>query len=826
MKSTKWSKLLALVLALAMIFSVLAGCSKTDDTSTDETTSDQTETVEGDSTETPSDTGSADTSASDTLVVGYSNFSEKFSPFFASSAYDQDVANMVTPYLLSSDRTGAIIYNGIEGETIAYNGTDYTYYGLADLVVTENEDGTVDYDFTLRDDVTFSDGVPVTIDDVIFSMYVLCDPSYDGSATLYAVPIEGMDEYRSGMSTVWSLIWNDLAAGNDTSASEYYTADDAATFDSALTIAGSAFAQEIVDYVAANYISYAPDYFGHEEDEVTGSEGLQVAFGMVMWGFGDVDENDVLTTSVTGATFDLAAGEYPTTEDYWNEILNAYGYDLSDSGINAESANSTIDTLIADTLLEVAPELAASVQTGDSAANISGIIKTGDYSVRVRLTKVDATAIYQLAVPVAPLHYYGDESLYDYDNNQFGFTKGDLSGVKSVTTTPVGAGPYKFVEYTDGIVYFEANDSYFLGAPKIQYVRFQEVSDSDKTTGVYSGTLDISDPSISEATVAVIKEQNGGEMSGDVITTVAVDNLGYGYIGIQADVVNVGGDPDSEASKDLRKAFATLFSVYRDTVIDSYYGERASVIQYPITNTSWAAPRPADEGYEIAFSRDVDGNSIYDSSMTDDDRYAAALDAAIGFLKAAGYTWDDASGKFTAAPEGASLSYEFQIPADGKGDHPSFGIVTAASAALATVGIDLQVTDLSNSSTLWDALDAGTCAMWAAAWSATVDPDMYQIYHGDNVVGHGGTDSNKYGINDATLNELIVEARSTTDQTFRKATYKECLDIILDWAVEVPIYQRQNAFIFSTERVNVDTITPDITPFWGWMAEIEKLELN
>ena len=29
----------------------------------------------------------------------------------------------------------------------------------------------------------------------------------------------------------------------------------------------------------------------------------------------------------------------------------------------------------------------------------------------------------KLGVIVEPMHYYGDASLYDYDNNQFGFTK-------------------------------------------------------------------------------------------------------------------------------------------------------------------------------------------------------------------------------------------------------------------------------------------------------------------------------------------------------------------------------------------------------------------
>ena len=68
--------------------------------------------------------------------------------------------------------------------------------------------------------------------------------------------------------------------------------------------------------------------------------------------------------------------------------------------------------------------------------------------------------------------------------------------------------------------------------------------------------------------------------------------------------------------------------------------------------------------------------------MSDDEKYAAALDAALGFFEAAGYTVTD--GKLTAAPAGAKIrAYEVMIPAEAEsGDHPSFGILTAASEAL------------------------------------------------------------------------------------------------------------------------------------------------
>lgn len=788
-------KKLSLGLAAVMTVASLSACGK-DNTSSDGA---NTETGASESTEVSTSTGA------DTLVVGKDTFGSKFSPFFATLQYDQDVSDMVSIGLLASDREGNIVMKGIEGETIAYNGTDYTYNGIADCDVTQNDDGTVVYDFTLRDDIKFSDGEPLTADDVIFSMYVFADPTYDGAATFYTLPIKGMEDYRSGMDSLGNII---LAAGRDNTDFTTFTEDQMNAYWAAVDEEGEKFAQDIVDYCVANY----PDYL----ESVGNSE---VALGMFAWGFGDVnDDGTVLTGAGTGTEYNIAD---LTIADYWTELQAKYDNDLVTMS-ETEVAGDDLFTM----LNEDYPEFTQGITTGDSAANISGIEKTGDYSLRVTMDKFDAVAIYQLGVAVAPLHYYGDTSKYDYDNNMFGFTKGDLSIVKDKTTQPLGAGPYKFDSYENGVVTFTANENYFKGEPKIKTILFKETPESDKLTGVASGTFDISDPSMSVDVLKNIKNYNSnGEVTGDVLTTDLVDNLGYGYIGINANMVKVGDDKASEASKDLRKAFATIFAAYRDTVINSYYGEMATVIQYPMSNTSWAAPKPADEGYQIAYSVDADGNSIYTADMTDEQKYEAALQASISFFKAAGYTFDEATGKFTAAPEGAEMTYEVIIPGGGTGDHPAFGILTAAKEALATIGITLQINDPSDSSVWNNALEANTAEMWAGAWGATVDPDMYQVYHSDNSNGKG-TNSNHYSIEDADLDEMIIAARNSADQSYRKATYKECLETILDWGVEIPTYQRQNAVVISTERVNVSTMTPDITTFWGWTNDIEKLEMN
>ena len=102
---------------------------------------------------------------------------------------------------------------------------------------------------------------------------------------------------------------------------------------------------------------------------------------------------------------------------------------------------------------------------------------------------------------------------------------------------------------------------------------------------------------------------------------------------------------------------------------------------------------------------------------------------------------------------------------------------------------------------------------------------MYQVYYSANAHGEG-TNSNHYQITDSELDTLIVDARSSSDNAYRKATYKTCFDIILDWGVELPLYQRKDCTVASTVRVNVDTLPKDMTPYWSWDAEIETLEMN
>ena len=766
MKNTK--QVLALAMAVAMAAGLLAGCGSSASSSAESVAS----------SEATSEAAATDTGSSDgTLVLADTGFEGKFSPFFAATSADQHVIDLTNIALLGADRKGEMILKGIEGETREYNGTDYTYYGPADCEVTENADGTVTYAINMRDDLVFSDGTPITIDDVIFNLYVYMDPTYDGSATLYSMPIAGLDDYRSSMTTLSKLI---AEAGEDNTDNSLFTAEQQKAFWDAVNEGGAAFAQEIVDYcVSAGYAADSND----------------VATAASAWGF------DGLAADATAKDFFLAIAE---------------NYDWNFASMEAETAGSALSDLIP---ADVYAYSTTGVATGADVDTVSGIVKTGDYSMTITTTELSNSMIYQLQLPIASLDYYGDRSLYDYDNHSYGFKKGDLSKVRSVTSNPMGAGAYTFNKYSDGVIYLDANPNYYEGEALIKHVNMKETQEADKITGVQAGTIDISDPSYSLEAANQIATINGGDsdLDGSVITTRLKDFRGYGYIALSAENVKVGNDPASEESKDLRKAIMTVIAAYRDEGINSYYGDTATIINYPMSNTSWAAPSVTDDGYKIAYSTDVDGNEIYTSDMSGDTKYAAALQAALGYFEAAGYTVEN--GQVTAAPAGAKMEYTVNIGASGNGDHPSFQVLTNAAAALKTIGFTLTVNDLANASDLYSSYQSGVAEGWVAAWQSTNDPDMYQLYD-----SNGST--NYYKINDSDLDELIEAARQTTDQDDRKAMYKEAMEIILDWGVELPVYQRSEATIFSSERVDTTTIPNDMTPYWTYQSEINKIALK
>ena len=135
-------------------------------------------------------------------------------------------------------------------------------------------------------------------------------------------------------------------------------------------------------------------------------------------------------------------------------------------------------------------------------------------------------------------------------------------------------------------------------------------------------------------------------------------------------------------------------------------------------------------------------------------------------------------------------------------------------------------------------LSTGDLAVWAAAWGSTIDPDMYQVYHIDSKASSTLNWGYKQIKNDPTryaaeyeliveLSELIDHARQTDNQNRRAQYYREALNIVMQLAIELPTYQRKDLFAYNTDKIAVNSLTPesDLSPYKGLTSDLYNVSL-
>lgn len=127
-------------------------------------------------------------SSVDAFVIMTEQLDGLFNPFFYTSSPDGTIVSMTQISMLSSKY--------VNGQTqVAYGENEAVV--VKDYDIVENNDNTTSYTFVLKNGIKFSDGHPLTMEDVLFNYYVYLDPVYTGSSTLYSTDIIGLTEYRT-----------------------------------------------------------------------------------------------------------------------------------------------------------------------------------------------------------------------------------------------------------------------------------------------------------------------------------------------------------------------------------------------------------------------------------------------------------------------------------------------------------------------------------------------------------------------------------------------------------------------------------------------------
>ena len=820
----------------------------------------------------------------DAFVIMTEQLDGLFNPFFYTSANDGNIVAMTQISMLGAD------YEGGEVKVA---------YGENQAVVVLNYDekhdaasNTTVYTFVLKNGIKFSDGQPLTMEDVLFNYYVYLDPVYTGSNTLYSTAIQGLAQYRtqqvSADSTTGDSIDSDAtkranirmqelvklfndqlknsptkevskdamitAINNRNVSSGYKSAISAnpsevtnknllADYERALEL----FREELEnDYEGAKESYKDAPYKDHKEfeDEVfcfMYTEGyVQVEYGE--GANGKLDRNNIkkLTKSYPDSIKskddainyifnDKIATKLNEILTYWataNTLLTEY----------AAKAKEVIlhENISGDSL--VVPNISGLVSLGHTAKagskiqvngteytiasghNADGTVsKAGEYDVlQITIDGVDPKAIWNFGITIAPQHYYGEGSKVGVDiaKNKFGVEFASFKFMTEIIQStrnikiPMGAGAYKATDsqnsdnpsessfYTDNVVYFKANNNFEtvgaeLNNAKIEKVRYQVVSSNNAIAALENGTVHYISPSLTTENYEKLEKLGKKGM-----VTLSSDQLGYGYIGVNAAKIN---DPN------LRKAI--MCAMNTSLALDYYRAGTAEQIYWNMSTVSWAYPK--DSATENGHAYPQMGNWSDETAKANIKQY----------MQAAGVAEGDSKLKVTFTIAGSSLQ-----------DHPTYKVFRDAAALLNSMGWNVEVVCDSQALTK---INTGSLAVWAAAWSSALDPDMYQVYHknssatstlawGYNYLKTSGTAEEKQILND--LSKLIDDARATTDKTTRAKLYKEAMGYILDLAIELPVYQRDVLYAFNSKVIKADSVESDVNPYSSPLDRIWEIE--
>ena len=837
-----------------------------------------------------------------------------FNPFFSTSASDGTIVSMTQIGMLTSDTDE-------NGDAQVAFGPDYSvvvldYEASYDMnEVSENPDekkGVTTYTFVIKNGIKFSDGHPLTIEDVLFNMYVYLDPVYTGSSTMYSTDIQGLSQYRiqqnlSGGTNADEQLTNlarTRAASRITelinvfrtfqlpSGSFETTEDEMRAKIASWTLSAgykSAISNDqssvTTDQLLADYdktlelfkkelerdFEAAKEAYTDEPYKSNGFDDDILSFmymeGYVKVEFGEKDGKANADKSV----IKKVERDYPSNIQTKEDAIK-YVYD---SKINSElhyilTAWATAQEL-QNLYMAKAKEviLKENMNNGELLyPNISGIVSLGhtegyenvdsitigentytvahdhkpdgtplnddEYDVlQIKINGIDPKAVWNFSFAVAPQHYYAEGSGCEVDiaNNKFGVEYASFDFMTDIiqsqrnVTVPMGAGAYMATNsasedevtgtdfFSNNVVYFKSNpyfeesmeaslpaDSTIDYHVNINKVRYQIVPATDALTMLQSGTVHYVTPQLTKDNMKIL---NSLESKG--YNKISVSQLGYGYIGISAAYI-----PNIYLRQAIMSAMDTSLA------LQYYEAGTAEQIFWPMSTVSWAYPK--DENGK----NETNNSHVYPYINFSEEDAKSNIMAYMARAKehTMGYTDQDLKVTFTIA--GSNLT-----------DHPTYQVFQTAAKLLNECGWDVEVVADSQALTK---LSTGSLAVWAAAWGTTVDPDMYQVYHknsnassvkawGYNAILSSDSYRIEQGILDK-LSEIIDDARETDDREIRTALYEEAMGYVLDLAVELPVYQRQQLYAYNGRILDASSFPQDINPYSSPLDRIWEVKFN
>ena len=828
-------------------------------------------------------------STPDALVVMIDQPDGLFNPFFSTAAADGTIVSMTQISMLGAD------YDTTKKEVVVAYGDDQPVV-TKDYDIVENADGTITYTFVLKNGILFSDGQPLTMEDVLFNYYVYLDPVYTGSNTLYSTKILGLNEYRTQTVSSSNDGGDNLIAQQAATRAQARRNELVNLFASSLKMSSTKevpyaeMKQAILAYsVSSGYksaISNDPatvsnadllkdyeraleefkkelgtDYLAAQESYTDEPYKSHAEFSQEIFrfmyheGYVDVEYAEGADGKIDRTKIEKLTPSYPSSLTTKEAAIDYIYNDKIARELDIILMYWATGSKLFDEYTAKAKEVILhenSSAGGLAVPNISGIVSLGhsdragetitvngnSYTVasghnadgtvtnasendvlQITIEDVDPKAIWNFALTVAPQHYYGQGSKVgvDIENNQFGVEYASFDFMKNIVQStrniklPMGAGPYKVTNrdnadapgessfFTDNVAYFKRNDNFHtVGAAlenaKIEKLRYQVVSSNNAIANLENGTVHYITPALTNDNYNKLDALKSKGM-----ITLTTDQLGYGYVGINAAKVN---------DVNLRKAI--MCAMNTSLALDYYRAGTASQIYWPMSKVSWAYPDGA--------SADDNGKDYPPVGRFDE---SVARNNIKKYMNAAGVSEGDSALKIKFTIAGANLQ-----------DHPTYKVFRDAAALLNSMGWEIEVVCDTQALTK---INTGSLQVWAAAWGSALDPDLYQVYHKDSTATSTKAWGYDYLKNSGTpdetdiLNELadyIDDARSTNDQNERADLYEQAMGLILDLAIELPVYQRSVVYAYNSNVIKAESLpaSSDINPYSSPLDRIWEVE--
>ena len=803
-----------------------------------------------------------------------------FNPFSYTSGADGGIVGETQLGMLTVDKEGKLVA-GWDQPTVAeafsyiVTGTeeDYEKDGNYDNFYT-------DYYFAIKDGIKFSDGVELTMKDVLFNLYVNLDPVYTGSSTMYSTDIQGLSAYRTqsaddnaqdqlnaSAETNAVMRWQNLISWCQTydegnlSLEDYFATEDLAEVKADIAKIKELFKEELnSDWTAAGSMleEYEKYYLRSDVTDAiqTGAE----------WADYTKEGNTNKHITEQWEIFLMMYGQItPAVQKFDDDGTKKYTFEYNGSDSYDHSKDALINRVYTDffpadesgemfkqKLLQVitqyntsntyfeyilADEKGKLLNVGDGTlqfTSISGIttyhansIPTSGQPInfdgqrhilKIRINGVDPKAKYNFSFSVAPMHYYSTKEAMDQfvttgdpvadaDGNMieqwkgFGVLYANTEFMRQLNTklVPMGAGAYRASNgspngiaddatknlkvsefYSNNLVNFERNN-YFYTVMKdghnanIKFLRYKVIPANSMVNAVVASTPEVylSMPTATKDTRDEIAQYSN-------VKEVLVDNMGYGYIGVNASKV-----------KDINVRRAIMHAMNVELCRDYYKDNNlVDIIYRSMSKNNWAYP-----------------NGLTGSYYEFDESGATSL----ALVQEAGYYVDSTTGILRNA-DGDTLKFTFTVAGETE-DHPAYQTMVKAADILNSIGFDITVT---KDSLALSKLANGQLEVWAAAWSSGIDPDMYQVYHKESTASSVKNWGYPHLLREGTteeqeildrLAEQIELGRKYLDEPSRKPYYAEALDLVMELAVELPTYQRKNMYLINTDIIDASTLT-------------------